>query len=579
MTPLARHLTAFLLLFLGLPGPLAAQSGPGDGRGNDLFASENAIVDTAIPFAIGAREAQQSLRGSFGWPTFQEGLVEGVYFRFDPDGYARFSPNPRLDVDVFEVICKSRTMTCMARKDPLSFFLTDRGQLQLRLDMAGAGYRFFVSEGISEIQIPERVLQPLDTQMENLLATGGELIIRRGGEEIARASLRGFVATASYLRWIASGQDYAVLPRGWPVPNAARRPDTAGVTQAVNWASPMPQPQRVAPPARTLPPAMAVAPPPLLSPPVTSQVPPAAADPQAGRVEAELAQLRRMIADLAQLRAAPAPAVADAAPPGPAEAASDVETLRALARQLQGQLDQLRDTSGPMAAPVPTTAAVPVAPPIVTPAARPVMTQAAQLAAQQAAPVAATLPMTQPLATPVTRATPLATPLTAPLGSTLASTGPAPASGPAEAVPPGSDDPSAEAVATARKLEMLMQELGLDLKTAVAVLEISAAGTPSGQTGTAGLRVGDRAPAAPPPVAVVFPGSGAEGAAEAGLVEQILSELEAEIASAAPPDEPQAASPVSPPPARPLGPQDYQLLTRYFRSVVLPALAQPAAGH
>ena len=96
-------------------------------EGPTPFASENAILDTSIPFAIGAQEAQQSLRGSFGWPTFQEGLVEGVYFRFDPDGYARFAPTPRLDTDVFEVICRPRTYSCMGRKGSLSVLLNSRG--------------------------------------------------------------------------------------------------------------------------------------------------------------------------------------------------------------------------------------------------------------------------------------------------------------------------------------------------------------------------------------------------------------------------------------------------------------------
>ena len=72
-------------LSLGLSFPVSAQKVTADD--SDSFTPENAILDTSILFAIGAREARQELRGSFGWPTFQEGLVEGVYFRFDPDGY------------------------------------------------------------------------------------------------------------------------------------------------------------------------------------------------------------------------------------------------------------------------------------------------------------------------------------------------------------------------------------------------------------------------------------------------------------------------------------------------------------
>ena len=83
-----------------LAAPLHTQSAQQEG-----FENTTEILDTGILFAIGAREAEQALRSSFGWPTFQEGFVDQVYFRFDPDGYARFSPNPRLDDNVFEVVC------------------------------------------------------------------------------------------------------------------------------------------------------------------------------------------------------------------------------------------------------------------------------------------------------------------------------------------------------------------------------------------------------------------------------------------------------------------------------------------
>ena len=88
---------AFIGLFCG--NGVNAQSAQQEG-----ISSTTQILDTSVLFAIGAREAEQALRGAFGWPTFQEGFVDQVYFRFDPDGYARFSPSPRLDEDVFEVI-------------------------------------------------------------------------------------------------------------------------------------------------------------------------------------------------------------------------------------------------------------------------------------------------------------------------------------------------------------------------------------------------------------------------------------------------------------------------------------------
>ncbi|MEJ5218264.1 hypothetical protein WG622_08435 [Cognatishimia sp. D5M38] len=227
-------------LYLGFSSPVWAQQSAVDDA--DSFTSENAILDTSILFAIGAREARQELRGSFGWPTFQEGLVEGVYFRFDPDGYARFSPSPRLDTDVFEVICRPRTYTCMGRKNGLAVALTSRGSLQLRMENVLETDQFFVSDGVSELPLPQNILQPLDPRLELLLSSGGELVVKRREAEAEQVSLVGFAAVAAYLRWISARQDYVVLPRGWPVPNSDTAVVAIGLTQAASWQSPMPQP-------------------------------------------------------------------------------------------------------------------------------------------------------------------------------------------------------------------------------------------------------------------------------------------------------------------------------------------------
>ncbi|WP_116084641.1 hypothetical protein [Tropicimonas sp. IMCC34011] len=234
----AAALALWAILPVAASGQTAADSASADG-----FASENAVLDTSIPFAIGAREAMQELRGAFGWPTFQEGLVGGVYFRFDPDGYARFAPTPRLDTDIFEVVCRPRTLSCMGRKGPLSVFLNGRGQFEIKLDGVHEGDTLHLAEGVSEIQLPEQVLMPLTAQLETLLGGGGELVRRRDGEEQARVSLTGFGAVSAYLRWVAARQDYTVLPRDWPVPNAAGLTDAGRLTQPQSWASPMPQPQ------------------------------------------------------------------------------------------------------------------------------------------------------------------------------------------------------------------------------------------------------------------------------------------------------------------------------------------------
>lgn len=208
----------------------------------DSFSLEAAILDTSIPFAVGAHEARQELRGAFGWPTFQEGLVEGVYFRFDPDGYARFSPTPRLDTDVFEVICRPRTHVCMARKGPMNITLSSKNQVQLEMENVTDADRFSIIDGISELQLPANILQPLDSRMEILLSAGGDLLISRSQKEVDRVSLSGFAAVISYLRWVSAQQDYNVLPRDWPIPNAVKASPSAALTQSAAWASPMPQP-------------------------------------------------------------------------------------------------------------------------------------------------------------------------------------------------------------------------------------------------------------------------------------------------------------------------------------------------
>lgn len=202
--------------------------------GAQAFTPENAILNTAVLFAVGAREAQQSLRNAFGWPTFQEGLVQGVYYRFDPDGYARFSPSPRLDADVFEVICRPRTFTCLARKGPLNLTLTSDGRMQMAIDQVLATDTFALNDGFSELQIPPRVNGVLDPQMVTLLSSGGSLVVRRNGEVAEDISLQGFAAVHAYLLWVAARQDYSVLPRDWPVPNGLD-PAPLQNAQSTNW--------------------------------------------------------------------------------------------------------------------------------------------------------------------------------------------------------------------------------------------------------------------------------------------------------------------------------------------------------
>lgn len=470
--------SGLLALLIAVGGSLVqAQSSPVPPRSEEAFTSENAIADTTIPFAIGASEARQSLRGAFGWPTFQEGLVEGVYFRFDPDGYARFSPNPRLDVDVFEVVCKSRTNECMGRKGGLSVLLTHTGQLQLKLDDAMQGDTFFLSEGISEIQVPERVLMPLDSQMETLLGTATEIVVRRGGEEVSRYSLRGFVATSSYLRWIRHEQDYSVLPRNWPVPNA-RSQTEATITAQSGWDSPMPRPQVLA---------------------ISQPVPGASSDLSQTEAEAQARSIQNLESDLEAVRETLEQiannsanlSLSDIGVAGSSEAA-EVGQLQEFVSKLASELERLSRPE-----------------PVTEEARNPMVQDSETDLAPEADPVPT-------LTTDVY--------------------------GPAQESTPASH------------LKYLIEDLGLDLRTAVAVLEVAGDG------------------------AAIAPSGLVTENAEHALVEELLrgldgpEEVSDEAAQIIRTEEKESGRTAEAKPTAVVSPDEFMLLSYYFRSVVLPRL-------
>ncbi len=479
MAPLKTALAAAALAGLtAAPAALAQTQAAAADPAN--FASENAILDTAIPFAIGAREARQSLRGAFGWPTFQEGLVEGVYFRFDPDGYARFAPTPRLDTDVFEVVCRPRTYTCMGRKGDLTVLLNNRGQLQLKIEGVQQGDSFFVSEAVNEIQIPDRVLQPLGMQMETLLATGSELTVRRGDNQVTQMSLKGFSAVTAYLRWIAARQDYSVLPRGWPVPNSQGEDSTAAMTQAGNWASPMPQPQILGP---GFAPSGGIAP-----------------------VESEVAEVRGELNILRELLLERSGQPADAVPVQPADAGLNdrVAELQQVAEEIRQEISALQQQGG-----------------------------GAGMETRPGWPAGTGLPAA---ADPAGTALP-------PMGGAVLLADQLQSAALGQQGAPAVQESEAEQ--TARRLQYLMSELGMDLGTAVAVLQMRApaAGLPATSPAA-------RAAAPMQPHAAALPAAAGQ-LYQDDVVEQILQELESEAAPS-----PDAAA----------VPQDYQLLSRYFQS-------------
>lgn len=237
-------ITAILMFSLVVQNNAAAQST--DIENNE---SSTAILDTAIPFAIGAREGEQTIRSSFGWPTFQEGFVEGVYFRFDPDGYARFSTSPRLDEEVFEVICQYASTVCVAHKSGMEIGLNRQGNVNFKISGITPDDKFFISDRKSELPLPNSILGPIDKRFEALLSSGGDLIIRRQLETLQEIPLSGFLATVTYLRWVAQNQASFVFPIGWPVPSQQTRHEknTASVSELWDDSNRLPQTNLIRP--------------------------------------------------------------------------------------------------------------------------------------------------------------------------------------------------------------------------------------------------------------------------------------------------------------------------------------------
>jgi hypothetical protein len=130
----------------------------------------------------------------------------------------------------------------MGHKGILGINPTNSGQFQIAIEDYVEGEKLYLSEGTTEIQLPAQILDPLDARFETLLSSNGELVVRRGADERARVSLAGFRQTLSYLKWVAARQDYAALPYGWPVPNSGTAAP-ARLTAAETWTNPMAQSQ------------------------------------------------------------------------------------------------------------------------------------------------------------------------------------------------------------------------------------------------------------------------------------------------------------------------------------------------
>lgn len=213
---------AMKLVAAGMVAGLAIASGSGAGTTPEIraenFSPQNQLVDTSILFAAGAREGEQTLRGALGWPTFQEGRVFGINYRFDPDGYARFGPTPTLDTDFFEVLCNPENRLCTATKEPIQLWMADENTPRFSIRGIAGNTRIFASDGTSKIELPHELLAELSPSVQEALVSASELILETEGDPPQKISMSGFIPALVYIQWIAKRQDPSVFPTGWPLP-------------------------------------------------------------------------------------------------------------------------------------------------------------------------------------------------------------------------------------------------------------------------------------------------------------------------------------------------------------------------
>ncbi len=215
------RIAAFAGIVLASFGPNA----PSTDAQEDNFSPQNQLVDTSILFAAGAREEEQTLRGALGWPTFQEGQVLGVHYRFDPDAYARFGPTPTLDNDFFEVLCHPATRLCTATKQPIQIWMKDRETPRLSIRGISRNTHVYASDGASRIELPPDLLAELAPSVEQALLNASELVLETEGEAPRKISLAGFIPALVYIQWVAREQDPSVFPTGWPVAQSTSSED------------------------------------------------------------------------------------------------------------------------------------------------------------------------------------------------------------------------------------------------------------------------------------------------------------------------------------------------------------------
>ena len=204
--------TALVCCLIGASTALSAEESP------NLIETITAI-DTSIPFAPGAEEHFINVRGPFGQPSFQQGFVEGMHYRIDPDGGALFSRDPRLRNNVFEVECEDGIASCIAIRGVVRLSIDTEGLLVFGLDADSAFDAIYVGYGSFDADQPEgnwkKLNTSLDTVSVDILAGYDQMVVVKDGKLAQQIPLEGILVVGAYLKWVVDGQPVKVLPASW----------------------------------------------------------------------------------------------------------------------------------------------------------------------------------------------------------------------------------------------------------------------------------------------------------------------------------------------------------------------------
>ncbi len=290
-----------VLIALGLHG--LARSAP----------AQEAVIATDRPFAPGAVEKEQDLRGTAGWPTYQEGVADGLFYRFDPDGYARFIEDERQEG--WEIVCMSWPRTsCTATRGEVTLTVSDNQRIDVAVAGAPAEARFFLENG-------EDRSGTLGSLFSNTpvadLPHAKALVPEHGGEPLP---IGGLVTVARYIGWIQNG---GTVPPALELPSPALPPE----------------PESISPPAAVLAePAAGV------SQPEPDQAPPPP-PPEVGPLVPPAASTAEPAADAPPLRAVQAP------PPAPVESEAVVSPAAPMTEAPSPEPDQVPSEAQPLSGP------------------------------------------------------------------------------------------------------------------------------------------------------------------------------------------------------------------------------------